>query len=119
MEAKVAVIGETDFVLPFSALGLDAFAVPDDPGRVVEASRKIAEGGYGLVIVAEDKIGAAGEVFSAFADRPLPCVVVSPFTGPSTGESTRTLARLLRLAAGIDIFDAGNDGADAGDSQDG
>ena len=41
MEGKVAVLGDADFVMPFSALGLDTFAVNQESEEVVESAKKI------------------------------------------------------------------------------
>ena len=41
MEGKVAVLGGTDFVMAFSALGLDIFAVEADPQAVAQTAAEI------------------------------------------------------------------------------
>jgi vacuolar-type H+-ATPase subunit F/Vma7 len=38
MEGKVAVLGDADFVMPFSALGLDTYAVSRKPEEMVESA---------------------------------------------------------------------------------
>ena len=54
MEGKAAVLGDADFVMPFSALGLDTFAVEADSASVAEAADKILKAQYVLVVVAEN-----------------------------------------------------------------
>jgi vacuolar-type H+-ATPase subunit F/Vma7 len=54
MEGKIAVLGDTDFVMPFSALGVDTFAVEQTPAEISESARKIVEENYALVVVAEN-----------------------------------------------------------------
>ncbi|GAG20690.1 unnamed protein product, partial [marine sediment metagenome] len=54
MESKVAVLGGADFVMPFSALGVDTFPTEQIDTEVVESAEKIIEGKYGLVVVAEN-----------------------------------------------------------------
>ena len=39
MEGKVAVLGDADFVTPFSALGLDTFAVEQQGDQIVAAAQ--------------------------------------------------------------------------------
>jgi V/A-type H+-transporting ATPase subunit F len=104
MEGKVAVLGDADFVMPFSALGVDTFAVEQQGEQIVGAAEKIVEARYALVVVAEDVAKAADEVFGETESEPIPCVVVVPFTTESEGFATEALGQVLKLATGIDIL---------------
>ena len=102
--SKIAVLGDTDFVMPFSALGLDTFAVGQTAGDITENARKIIEDKYALVVVAENIAPAVEEIFSTQASSPTPCIVVVPFTTESTGFATRALGEALKMATGINIL---------------
>jgi V/A-type H+-transporting ATPase subunit F len=104
MEGKVAVLGDADFVMPFSALGVDTYAVGQDRERIVEAAEKIVDGGYALVVVAENVAPEADVAFAATESRPTPCIVVVPFTTESEGFATEALGKVLKLATGINIL---------------
>jgi len=104
MEGKIAVLGDTDFVMPFSALGVDTFAVEQSAGQIKDAAREIAKQHYALVVVAENIAAAADEVFSDYQDAPTPCIVVVPFTTASGGFATEALAEVLKTATGINIM---------------
>jgi len=104
MEGKIAVIGDTDFVMPFSALGVDTYAVGEQREEIAETATKIAGEKYALVVVAEDKLKAVEEVFSAYQNLPTPCIVAVPFTTESKGLATETLGKVLKMATGIDIL---------------
>jgi len=104
MEGKVAVLGDADFVMPFSALGVDTFPTGQATDDVTESAGKIAEGKYTLVVVAENIAPAAEAVFSAYQNVPTPCIVVVPFTTESQGFATQALAKVLRMATGINIL---------------
>ena len=104
MEGKIAVFGSTDFVMPFSALGLDTFAVGDAKAEIIERAREIVGGGYALVVVAENIAPAAQEVFVDCENEPTPCIAVVPFTMESTGFGSAALGEVLKLATGINIF---------------
>jgi V/A-type H+/Na+-transporting ATPase subunit F len=104
MEGKVAVLGDEDFVMPFSALGLDTFAVEQRRDQIVDAARRIVDAKYALVVVAEDVARAADEVFTETETSPTPCIVVVPFTTESEGFATEALGQVLKLATGIDIL---------------
>lgn len=104
MERKIAVIGNTDFVMPFSALGLDTYPTGDTPGDINENAKKIIEGKYGLVVVAENIATMTEEVFSVSQNSPTPCIVIVPFTTESEGFATQALGEVLKLATGINIL---------------
>ena len=105
MESKVAVLGDSDFVMPFSALGLDTYPVGDEAGEISKSAEEIIEGKYGLVVVAETIARLAEEVFGAYETATLPCIVVVPFTAESEGFATEALGRVLKMATGINILE--------------
>jgi len=104
MEGKIAVLGDTDFVMPFSALGLDTYVAGQSDKEIAKTARNVAGEKYALVVVAEDILHVVEGVFSAYKDAPTPCVVAVPFTTESKGLATEALARSLKLATGIDIL---------------
>ncbi len=104
MEGKVAVLGDADFVMPFSALGLDTFVVGHTSQETIEVAEKIIGDKYALVVVAENIAPALEEVFSAQMDSPIPCIVVVPFTTEPTGFATAALAKSLKIATGVNIL---------------
>ncbi|HOK65856.1 MAG TPA: V-type ATP synthase subunit F [Anaerohalosphaeraceae bacterium] len=104
MEGKAAVLGTADFVMPFSALGLDTFAVEPKAEAVQETAKAILRQQYTLVVVAENVARQAQPVFDATMRKAVPCVVVVPFTAEPTGVATESLGRLIKLAAGINIL---------------
>ena len=104
MEGKVAVIGDANFVMPFSALGVDTYAVGDTAKQINETAAEIVGQNYALVVVAENIAPTVEEVFSDYQDVPTPCIVVVPFTTESKGFATQALAETLKMATGIDIL---------------
>ena len=104
MEGKVAVLGSADFVMPFSALGLDTFPTEPDAGQVQEKAASILKQKYALVVVAENIARSARMVFDTTEKNATPCVVVVPFTTEPSGVATESLSRMLRLATGIDVL---------------
>jgi len=104
MEGKIAVLGDTDFVTPFAALGVDTYTAGETREQIIEAAKKIMSDKYALIIVAEDKLKAVQEVFSAYEDLPTPCIVAVPFTKETTGLATEALGKVLKMATGINIL---------------
>jgi len=104
MEGKIAVIGAPDFVMPFSALGVDTFATGEGRDEIAENAKKIIEGKYTLVVVAENIASEVEQIFSDYENLPTPCIVVVPFTTEPTGIATKTLGEALKIATGINIL---------------
>ncbi len=104
MEQKIAVLGSSDFVMPFAALGVDTFATGEQRQSIVDNAAKIIEEKYAMVVVAENVAPAAEEVFGSVRKKTLPCVVVVPFTTESTGFATQSLGHALKMAMGINIL---------------
>ncbi len=104
MEGKIAVLGDTDFVMPFSALGVDTYPVDQTAQQINESAKKIIDGKYALIVVGENIASGVEEVFSAYQDTPTPCIVVVPFTTESKGLATQALGEVLKIATGINIL---------------
>ena len=105
MEGKIAVFGDSDFVMPFSALGVDTYSVEAQSEVVRETAEEILQKRYGLIVVAENVAVLAGEAFEKTERRATPCVLVVPFTTESQGFATKALGRLLKIATGINILE--------------
>jgi V/A-type H+-transporting ATPase subunit F len=104
MEGKVAVLGSSDFVLPFSALGVDTFPVEAERETVLETASEIVRQNYALIVVAENIAILAQEAFEDAAKKAVPCVLVVPFATESEGFATNALGRALKMATGINIL---------------
>ena len=104
MQSNVAVLGSEDFVMPFSALGLDTYAVGEEAESVLEKAQAVVGAEYSLVVVAENIAKAVEQVFEARRNEPVPCVIVVPFTTEPTGLATETLGAVLKTATGINIL---------------
>jgi len=104
MDGKVAVLGDSDFVMPFSALGLDTYPVEQSTEQILESAKKIIEGKYSLIVVAEDKAKIAEQVFGPVQNQSVPAVIVVPFTQEPEGFAMRALGNVLKMATGIDIL---------------
>lgn len=103
MEGKIAVLGDTDFVMPFTALGVDTYTVTDE-ADIIENAKKIIQGKYALILVAENIAPAADTVFADYEGSATPCVLVVPFTTESKGFAAEALAKVLKMATGINIL---------------
>jgi vacuolar-type H+-ATPase subunit F/Vma7 len=103
-EGKVAILGQEDFVMPFSALGADTYAVSDISDEIAAAAREVAAKNYTLIVLAENIAAHVEEAFEASQQAATPCIVVVPFTTESTGFANRALGEVLKMATGINIL---------------
>ncbi len=104
MEGKVAVLGDADFVMPFSALGLETYSVSQSTEEIIAAAKEIIDKKYALIVVAENIAPTVEDAFSAQQNTAIPCIVVVPFTTESEGFATRDLGKVLKMATGINIL---------------
>ena len=104
MQTKVAVFGDKDFCLPFSALGMDIYPAKESEGLIAIA-QTIVDGSYAMVIVAENIAPAVQEVFDTVKNYATPCVLVVPFTTESQGFAAGALQKVMKMATGINIFE--------------
>lgn len=104
MENKVAVLGDADFVMPFSALGVDTFSTDDSEENIIKHAERIVEEQYSLVVVAENIAPTAEQAFTKIRKNALPAIVIVPFTGEPTGYATKNLSEVLKNATGVNIL---------------
>jgi len=104
MQGKVAILGSADFVMPYSALGVDCFVVGDKADKILRTAEKIAAEKYAIIIVAENIAHKTEEVFRQFNTKTTPCVLVVPFTTEPAGFAAESLGKLLKAATGINIL---------------
>jgi len=104
MVGKAAALGNEDFVMPFTALGLVSFAVENELQQLRESAQKILDEKFSLVVVAEDVAHSVQDIFDQAEGNALPCVIVVPFTKEPEGFAVASLGKALKLATGIDII---------------
>lgn len=105
MEGKVAVLGSEDFVLPFTALGLDVYAVQQDQAEQIrETAQQIIDQDYGLVVIAENIARQMEAIYEDTLRETLPSMLVVPFLRESEGFATDKLGEIVKLATGINLF---------------
>ena len=104
MDGKIAVLGSADFVMPFSALGLDTYPVSESDEQIVTCAKTIVKQKYPLIVVAENVAQQADIVLGKLQNSSSVCVVVVPFTTESKGFAVHSLGEALKMATGIDIL---------------
>jgi len=104
MDYKVAIIGSSDAVLGFKAVGLEAIAV----NTREEAEQKVKEvydsDQYATLFITEDWADEISEFLDGLAPKALPSIVAVPSQAGSTGAGLRNIKKIVEQAVGSDIL---------------
>ena len=101
--AKIGVIGESDSVLLFKAVGLDVF-FEDEGERANRTLHCLAREGYAAVFVTEKLFSACAETIEEFKGQPYPAIVPIPDNSGSRGVGEKMLRQNVEKAVGMDIL---------------
>lgn len=98
---KLAVLGEEDSVLGFSALGLDTFPVDNSEGAL-RTFRKITKERdiYAIIYVTETFYPALSDEIEKLKTCPTPAVILIPGRGGSKGYGTSVMESAIERAVG-------------------
>lgn len=104
---KIAVIGGTDTVMGFKALGLETFPVTgaEDAKHVMHRlTASDAEEKYAIIYVEENLALALSAEINRFKDSVTPAVILIPGREGSTGQGLTALHEAVKRAIGTDIL---------------
>ena len=105
---KIAVIGGSDSVIGFKALGLDTYAVDsaEETRRVLRTITKPRENGdeYAIIYLEETKAVDVMEEVHRFDDRPTPAIILIPGRDGPIGLGQSALKDAVEKAVGSDIL---------------
>ncbi len=99
---KIGLIGDSDTIRGFSALGLATFEVIDRAGAVA-AVQAALKGGFAVVFITE-RIYPQVEYLVRAAESTLPVFTVIPDKQGSTGLGQMRLRKMVERAIGVDIL---------------
>ena len=101
MKGKMAIIGDGDGALVFSAAGADAYAAED--GAAAKRLLKELAGRYAVIFVTDVLAAQLEEEIVAYAMQPYPIVLAGPSARGSSGYGAQLLRRQSERALGMDI----------------
>ena len=99
---KIGVVGDSDSIIGFKALGIDVFPATGD-----EVSKTIfqrANGGYAIIFVTEQAAEAAAEMIDRYKTSPFPAIIPIPGNRGTTGLGMRNIRANVEKAIGADIL---------------
>lgn len=100
---KVAVIGDTDSIIGFRALGLTVFETAS-PEAALEPLRRTVEEGYAIVFITEPCFAANQDFIRSLRSRKLPAVIPIPPVSGGSGLGMAQVRESVRKAVGMDIL---------------
>ena len=101
---KIAVLGEKDSVIGFSALGLDVFPVENEDDAQ-KTFRRLASGGhYAIIYVTESFYAPLSHDIERYKDSVTPAVILIPGSNGSLGLGQTALDSAVERAVGANIL---------------
>ncbi len=108
MKGKMAIIGDGDSVLAFSAVGVDAYPVTD-ADNASETLKKLAKT-YGIIFITDVVAKQIDETIKRYLTSAYPIILSVPSKSGSNGYGIEGLKRAMEKALGVDIlFNDNND----------
>ena len=100
---RVAVLGDTESIQGFAAIGLDIFPC-DDPGLAPGLFHRLCGGEYGVVYITEELAALLEKEIKKQEEAMVPAVIPIPGVKGNTGLGIRRLSQSVEKAVGADII---------------
>lgn len=100
---KIGVIGNSDSVKGFAALGLSIFEV-DDAQTAAKTLRSLAENDFAIIYITEYLFSQLGHEIDRYTESKTPAIIPIPGTFGNTGIGMSNVSRSVERAVGSDIL---------------
>lgn len=102
MAQKMAIIGDGDSVLVFSAVGIDPYPVADEM-EVPSLIKKLAKT-YKIIFITDDVAKNNDEVISHYKNSVYPIILPIPSKSGSNGYGEDILNKAITKTLGVNLF---------------
>ncbi|MFP4498382.1 MAG: V-type ATP synthase subunit F [Vulcanimicrobiota bacterium] len=100
---KIAIVAESDFILAFKAVGVDAYRVEDDNmARILKA--QCNSGKYAVVLISEHVFETIPEVIREYDEKPLPAITILPISKTRKNLGYELMRDTCIKATGTDVL---------------
>ena len=99
---KIGVVGDSDSIIGFKALGIDVYPATGD--EVSATIFQLATGGYAIIFVTEQAAEAAAEMIDRYKTSPYPAIIPIPGNRGTTGVGMKNIRANVEKAIGADIL---------------
>ena len=100
---KIAVMGDSDSVLGFKALGLDVFPV-ESVDEAKTTLRRLAKDAYAVIYLTEQFAVHMSDDLARYKDELTPAIILIPGKEGSLGIGMANVKKSVERAAGADIL---------------
>ncbi len=104
MAKNIAVIGDSESIKGFSAIGLDIY-ICDNSDHAAKILRNIADtDNYAVIYLTEEYYNASAKERSRYEERITPAVIPIPGVKSNSGTGVKRLSSFVEKAVGSDII---------------
>lgn len=98
---KIAVVGDKESILGFSAIGMDIYpAYDEDIKKIIP---KLIEENYAIIYITEDVSIKAEKYLEKLRKNKIPAIVTIPNNSGSLGYGSKRIKEMVQKAVGIEI----------------
>ena len=103
MEYRIGVIGDSESVLGFMAVGFTVVTV-ETAEEAAKALGRMADENFAILFITERFAKEIPDAISAYKDTPLPSVITIPGKEGATGYGLANIKKSVERAVGADIL---------------
>jgi len=103
MRCNIAVIGDSDSIIGFKAIGFRTVGVKSS-SEVAAAVGKLVHDKCGVIFITEQMLAGAEDILDAYHDRITPAIIPIPGRQGQTGLGMGNLGKNVERAIGTDIL---------------
>ena len=104
MVKGIAVIGDSESIKGFSAIGVDTIICNDSDRAVFALKATVEKDLYAIILMTEEMFAASEKERSKLAEEPIPAVIPIPGANGNKGEGIKRLSSFVEQAVGSDIL---------------
>lgn len=104
MVKNIAVIGDSESIKGYGAIGIDAIICNDEDKAVFALKAAIEKDMYAIIYMTEELFTASEKERLKIAEEPVPAVIPIPGAKGSTGAGIKRLSSFVEQAVGSDIL---------------
>ena len=104
MAKSIAIIGDSESIKGFGAVGMELF-ICDDPSSASQLLKQVTDGDYyAIIYMTEEIFEASSREREKFAERAIPAIIPLPGVRGNTGIGQKRLSSFVEQAVGSDIL---------------
>lgn len=104
MAKSIAIIGDSESIKGFGAVGMDLF-ICDDPMEASQLLKQMTEDDYyAIIYMTEEVFAASSREREKFTEKPVPAIIPLPGVRGNTGIGQKRLSSFVEQAVGSDIL---------------